>query len=130
MYQIVRIKRREGKAIILKLELQHLSMSEIEEKAIRSGELIEFLQETERIQQSFVWVNELKVKKQLVWDEESLRSQSPFYKEMLDLANEEIVLKALSPLYRHKQASRWIDELSLTDQKKLLQMQNNCYLNY
>lgn len=81
MSQLVRIKRREGKAIILKLELQHLSMSEIEEKAFRSGELIEFLQETERIQQSFVWVNELKVKKQLVWDEESLRSQSPFIKK-------------------------------------------------
>lgn len=118
--KLLESKRREGKAIILKLELQHLSMSEIEEKAFRSGELIEFLQETERIQQSFVWVNELKVKKQLVWDEESLRSQSPFYKEMLDLANEEIVLKALSPLYRHKQASRWIDELSLTDQKEIV----------
>lgn len=39
---------------------------------------------------------------------------------MLDLANEEIVLKALSPLYRHKQASRWIDEISQTDQKEIV----------
>jgi DNA repair protein SbcD/Mre11 len=115
-------KRREGKGILLAIHIDQLnsSLTEVKEK-IDNGELLELLQDSEKAEESFVWVHRLAYTENIAFDRASLIKQSNFYNELFDTIEKYDDLDtALSQLYQHSQARRHLGELAEREKEQLV----------
>jgi DNA repair protein SbcD/Mre11 len=115
-------KRREGKGILLAIHIDQLnsSLTEVKEK-IDNGELLELLQDSEKAEESFVWVHRLAYTENIAFDRASLIKQSDFYDELFDTIEKYDDLNtALSQLYQHSQARRHLGELAEKEKEQLV----------
>jgi DNA repair protein SbcD/Mre11 len=116
-------KRKEGKGVLLDIVIDRLNtgQSDVIEK-LASGELLELLQESEKDEDSFVWVHRLKFTESIVVDRAELIKQSDFYEELFNSIEQyDDIKESLSPLYQHSQARRHLGQLSESDKEELVE---------
>jgi len=114
--------RRDGKGVLMDIRIERLNpeLSDVINK-INSGELLELLQETEKGEDSFVWVHRLHFSEDVVVDRGNLIKQSDFYEELfktIELYEE--LNETLSPLFRHSQARRHLGGLTESEREQLV----------
>ena len=116
-------KRREGKGVLLDIKIEGLNsgLSDVIEK-IENGELLELLQESEKEEDSFVWVHRLKFTEDIALDRAGLIKQSDFYEELFSTIEQYDDLgNSLSPLFQHSQARRHLGMLSEREKEELVE---------
>lgn len=115
-------KRTEGKGVLLAIKIENLdpSLMEVKEK-VDSGELLELLQDEEKGELSFVWVHRLDYTETISVDRGELIKQSSFYQELFNTIDEYgEVNEALSPLFQHSQARRYLSGLADIEKEQLV----------
>ncbi|HAQ06014.1 MAG TPA: DNA repair exonuclease [Bacillus bacterium] len=115
--------RRGGKGVILSVHIASLdsSLNEVKEK-IDCGELLELLQEEEKNESSFVWVHRLTYEENSVINRGELIKQSDFYQELFNsIEHYDDITTALTPLFQHSQARRYLSGMSEYEKEKLVQ---------
>ncbi len=123
-------KRLEGKGLLLDIRIEHLisSLADVIEK-IANGELLELLQDTEKEEESFVWVHRLEYTENIAVDRGELVKQSDFYEELFSTIEDYDGLNdALSSLFQHSQARRHLSMLQESEKEQLVKDAENILL--
>jgi DNA repair exonuclease SbcCD nuclease subunit len=118
--QMMEDNRRTKQGVMLEIQLENVSNGEIKNK-IASGELLEALQDGEELNESFVWIHQLKVEPQ---HQKKFNRNHPFYREFelqLESLTEEDWEEALSSLYYHYKTSRFLTSLTEKEKAELLE---------
>ncbi|MBS8262941.1 DNA repair exonuclease [Mesobacillus boroniphilus] len=116
-------KRREGNGVLLDIRIEGVNsgLSDVIGK-IASGELLELLQDTEKDEDSFVWVHRLKFTEDIAVDRAGLIKQSDFYEELFSTIEQyDDLWNSLSPLFQHSQARRHLGMLSEQEKEELVE---------
>jgi DNA repair protein SbcD/Mre11 len=116
-------KRREGKGVLLDIRIDRLDSAATDAiEKIASGELLELLQDTEKEEESFVWVHRLKYTEDIAVDRAQLIKQSEFFEELFNTVEQYDDLRdPLSPLFQHSQARRHLSLLSESEREQLVE---------
>ncbi len=126
LYDLCRRKaaeaRTEGKGTVLTLRMENLgNLGDQAFDLVKSGELIELLQEDELEQESFVWVRDLAASGDWTVSRLQLEKQGDFYKELFSqIDGFDGWDEALDPLFRHSSAKRYLDKLETEEKEQLL----------
>lgn len=109
-------KRENNYSSILVLEIENIEKID----HFNPNELLEIVQ-TEDIDQSpFVWVSSIKIKENTIWLKENLQKESEFYQQLFTISSDyEQVEKAVSNLYHHPVAHRYLSALTEDEQKEM-----------
>ncbi len=98
--------------------------------SFHAGELLEILQEDEVNDSDFVWVSSLSISESNSWNKEKLEADSAFFAELFNAVTEtDAVVDAVSPLYRHPGAHRYLSELTDTEKQELAEEAEQLLLN-
>lgn len=118
--------RKNGAGTLLTIFLKNVQLQDVNEKQVLDGELLEILQEEEQDEESFVWIADIQIDENMSIDQDCLKNQGEFYKELFTVAeNYDQIKEALDPLYHHKLARKYLASLSASDQEKLLEKAGN-----
>lgn len=123
-------QRLEGKGLLLDMRIEHLDsgLADVIEK-IANGELLELLQDTEKEEESFVWVHRLEYTENIAVDRGELVKQSDFYEELFSTIEDYDGLNdALSSLFQHSQARRHLSMLQESEKEQLVKDAENILL--
>lgn len=108
---------RDGRySYIISIEVVQLQM----EDSFLDSDLLEILQQDEIDSDSFVWTTSIKIQENTEWLKENLLKESAFYEELFAVTKEyEAVDEAVSSLYQHPKAHRFIEELTVEEKQEL-----------
>ncbi|GLB58794.1 metallophosphoesterase family protein [Cytobacillus sp. NCCP-133] len=113
-------KRQNRKGTILNLVLNNVSLPDHEMKGIITGELLESLQEDETEEEPFVWISNLTVNENRMWDKEKLAHESDFFSELFKTADQFAEDSGCTlALYAHPLARRYLGNLSEGEKHKI-----------
>ncbi|KON89540.1 DNA repair exonuclease [Sporosarcina globispora] len=117
---LIEVKRQNRKGTILNLTLNDVGLPDHELRSITNGELLEFLQEAEADEESFVWISSFTVNEKRMWNKEKLAYESDFFCELFKTADHfaEARESAL-PLYAHPLARRFLGELNNDEKRRI-----------
>ncbi|MFD5851743.1 exonuclease SbcCD subunit D [Cytobacillus pseudoceanisediminis] len=117
---LIEEKRQNRKGTIINLTLNEVGLSDHELRSITNGELLEYLQEEEAEEESFVWISGLAVNEKRMWNKEKLAHESDFFSELFKTAGHyaEGSESALI-LYAHPLARRFLGELNKDDKQRI-----------
>lgn len=93
-------------------------------------ELLEILLENEEDRNSFVWITEFHVKTMNQWDREKLKTDTHFIGDLLKFTDEyKNIDNALSTLFKHYKAKRYMDALSEEDAIEIIESAERLLIN-
>ncbi|MCP3026763.1 DNA repair exonuclease [Halobacillus sp. A5] len=85
---------------------------------------MELVNERETLEEAWVWIDETVIKDIPDWDEEELKKSNYFAGEFLrniEEVEDEEFSQYVNPLYSHRRASKWLDELTSEERKEVMQ---------
>ncbi len=117
---LIEDKRATEKATILSVKIENVAIPDQDFTALINGELLEVLQEEEKVEENFVWISELSIQSSKQWEREHLEKDSDFYGELFHIANQHDELtKSMAALYNHPVARKYLTELTVEEKNKL-----------
>lgn len=135
IYQLCRLAldnlRKDGIGTIVTIRIQNANLENVHEQTLIATELIEMLQDEEKDERSFVWVRELEIQYDSLWNRNTLAHEIEFYGELFKQSDGyENLDSALSSLYDdHHLGRRYLSRLSTEEQQQLLQRAESLLLN-
>lgn len=118
--KINQVRSEDKKGKIVRLELKNLTPFEGSD-SIFNGELLEILQENEYEEENFVWVSNIQVIEENLFDKELIKGEDGFVSELLSTIEQyENLNEAIEPLFVHHLARKHLSGPSDDDQKKML----------
>ncbi|MEK4971343.1 DNA repair exonuclease [Niallia sp. FSL R7-0648] len=101
---------------LISLEIEKLRLQD----SFLASDLLEILQQDEVDEDSFVWVNSIKVQENTEWLKENLLRESAFYEELFAVTKDfELVNEAVAPLFQHPKTHRFLEELTAEEKQEL-----------
>ncbi|GGF16101.1 DNA repair exonuclease [Halobacillus andaensis] len=82
----------------------------------------ELVNDRETLDGPWVWIDQVQIEDVSTWNEEELRNSSHFAGEFLrnlDEMTEDEFYDFIGPLFSHRRASKWLDQLTDTDKREL-----------
>ncbi|PLR89948.1 metallophosphoesterase family protein [Bacillus sp. T33-2] len=126
LYQLcktaVEAARIEGKGVLLSLQIENMNLAQSSLLA-HSGpaELLDILQEEENDEESFVWLFNLSYTEAYTATREQLMAQGDFFEEMFAaIDGYQEAGQALSPLFNHHSARRYLERITEEEEQMLL----------
>jgi exonuclease SbcD len=114
--------RKDKVGTLLTLYLENIQLGDYREKRSLDNELLELLLDDEKEEASFVWIVDLIVTEYQQIDKEKLKSKATFYAELFETIDHfDDIDVALSPLYEHQLARKYLSPLSTTVQEELIE---------
>ncbi|WP_428909394.1 metallophosphoesterase family protein [Niallia sp. Krafla_26] len=115
-------KRTLGHGRLLSISLSNLRLNDKEWMNVKNGDILQALQDEEKSEDSFVWPITITTRQAIEWDRNTLKSESAFYKEMFQTADQfEIISQSMKPLYDHPVAAKFLDPLSDEEKQEIQQ---------
>jgi exonuclease SbcD len=114
--------RKDKLGTLLTLYLKNIQLADYREKRSLDGELLELLLDDEKDEASFVWIVDLIITERQKIDKEQLKTKANFYGELFETIDHfENVDDALSPLYEHQLARKYLAPLSTSEQEEVIE---------
>lgn len=114
--------RKAGIGTLLTLNLKNVQLDDYQEKRVLDTELLELLLDYENDEESFVWIVNLSLEDNQQLDRKNLMKEADFFSELFatidDYQNPDA---AIAPLYDHQMGRKYLNSLSESEQKELLE---------
>jgi DNA repair protein SbcD/Mre11 len=114
----IRSEHRKGKVV----KIVVINLGQVEGSvSLVNGELLEILQENESEEENFIWVSDIHITEDSIYDKEQLKDKDGFIRELLNTSeHNQQITEALQPLFLHHEARKHLASPNNEEQKNML----------